>query len=379
MVYTSDSLNNILSHLSTRTMSVIVDENGARRLARLLEFLAAWEKRPVCLAPIAYKWCSAISEVAGPVPQNQSLLRIQDQDIHHDSLLEHLEQEFSSAGPGLDPFRMSEYSQVPTNFHPGLLIFITLEVGFRPIMPNHDQPTLHLDHTPHHDSMFKRTFSIDDEVIADGVCAWIADRDHMPAGSCVHYLAERVAKDKPFSPRLRQMNIHLIERMWDNKLGVSELETVRLLNHLDFGVDDMEDKEKWVLLLVDVMRSPAGLGGLSIHYWHLLLEILPLTRSSRMKLSSSAVELVRLLEDAEEDWEKLEVWLVIGWQRVKHSWEHVKQVTLKHLLRRSSALPRFEGLAESGKLQPYHRVALQRVCTRARAEQSYMSSEPLLL
>jgi hypothetical protein len=37
----------------------------SRDLHYLLEFLAAWEKRPLCLTPIAYQWCSAISEAAG--------------------------------------------------------------------------------------------------------------------------------------------------------------------------------------------------------------------------------------------------------------------------------------------------------------------------
>jgi hypothetical protein len=64
IVYASDSLETILTHLSTRVMSIIADGNGLQHLNLLLEFLVAWEKRPVYLTPMAYEWCSAISEAA---------------------------------------------------------------------------------------------------------------------------------------------------------------------------------------------------------------------------------------------------------------------------------------------------------------------------
>ena len=38
---------------------------GFQNLYYLLEFLATWEKRPAYLTPMAYRWCSAISEAAG--------------------------------------------------------------------------------------------------------------------------------------------------------------------------------------------------------------------------------------------------------------------------------------------------------------------------
>jgi len=381
MAYSSDSLDNILSHLSARVMNVIVDGCDARHLRFLMEFLAAWEKRPTCLAPIAYKWCSTISGVAGLEPRNDLLFQIQRRMMGH----RNYSSAFSSTGPGLDLFRMGERSQPPTGFHPGLLLFRILQVGFRLVTPGRDQPALRLNHTPHHDLVFKRTLSSDDdEVIADGVCAWIADRDRMPAGSCVHHLATRVARDTPFSPRLRWMSMRLIERMWDNKLGVSELETVQLLNRLEVCMDDMDDKYKWIELLPDAICSQAGLKSLSIHYWHLLEQLL-LTWSFPTTLLTRAVGLVGSLEEA-EDREKLEIWMVLAWQfkgyrlggTVNSEYlEHLKQATLKHLLRQPSALPRFEGLAESGKPPLDLCVALRRVCARARAEQS--SLEPLLL
>jgi len=371
----------ILSHLSTKVVNAIVDRNSLQDLYFLLKFLVVWEGRPVCLTPMAYKWCSVIAEVAGFVPQ-PTLLN------HYSFLLELVEHGFFVIGAGGEPFHTGEAShrtrespQEVINSHHGILLLI-LEVGFRLVFPGRRQPAICLIHTPHHDLMFKSVFSSqDDGVIADGVCAWIADRDHMPAGSCVRYLAERVEQDTPFSPRLRQMSIRLIERMWNNKFWVPELEAIRLLNRLDVGIEDMEGKFEWAELLADGMRSPAGLGGLSIHYWH-LLKRLPWTEPFFAKLFSCPTELTRLLEEA-EDWKKLEVWMIIGWQysldgglaRSEHL-EHLKQVTLKHLLWRPSALPRFEGLSESGGLAPDMCVALRSICAQARAEQ--LPLEPLL-
>ena len=65
VVHASDSLETILSHLSARVMTSIADGSCLHHLNYLLEFLAAWEKRPAYLTPMTYQWCSAISEAAG--------------------------------------------------------------------------------------------------------------------------------------------------------------------------------------------------------------------------------------------------------------------------------------------------------------------------
>ena len=316
-----------------------------------------------------------------------SLLQIRPRGVDTgDFLSQILEQRFSFVGPGCDPVRTGESfhhtrkrSQALIGFHPWILLFVALGVGFRLVIPSRDQPTLRLDHTPHHNLVFKSTFSNDDdEVVADGVCAWIADSDHMPADSCVHYFTKRLEKDTPFSPRLRRMMIRLIERMWYSNLWVSELMAIRLLNRLDVGADDMEDKHEWAKLLADVLDSSAGLEGLSIHYWHLLEGLPPVYTTpvaSTMKFAGSLVDA--------EDWEKLEVLMTIAWQTLEHrSGErtkvlgYLKQETLEHLLRRPSAIPRFEGLSESGNLLPVLCSILKSICAQARAQAERLPLEP---
>ena len=365
-------------------MNAIVNGCDFEGFVTLLEFLAAWEKRPICLAPITYKWCSAFSEVAEFGPQPWSLFRLRSQRWRPPRYLSDIEWVFSFVGPDFDAVRMGETSDhtcenphTPANLDPGLLVTI-LEVGFRLVTLGRDQPALHLGHTPHHDLVFKCTFSDDDdEVIADGVCAWIADGDHMPAGSCVHYLTQRTENERPFSPRLRRMCIHLIERMWRSKLWMPELESIDLLNRIEVGVDEMEDRGEWGMLLAGVVHSPAVLKSLSIHYWHLLRR-LPWSRRGFLNFRSHAAELVRMLEEA-EDWEKLEAWMVTVWQFNGYWYgddpenlERLKQATLKHLLRRPSALPLFEGVA--GIFEDGYLTALEDICAQARTEELPLES-----
>ena len=342
-------------------MNAVVSGYGVWHLRFLLEFLAAWEKRPVCLTPIAYEWCSAISGVVRPRSRFRSLCRFQPRIT------------FPTRGLSSNV----EWTSSFVRPDPDLLLLIILEVGFRLVMPGRDQPAFHLDHTPHHDLVFKGAFSSgDDDIIADGVCAWVADSNHMPAGSCVHYLTERIQKDTPFSPRLRRMCIHLIERMWRSKLWVSELENIGLLNRLDVGVGEVECKHVWGGLLADVVHSPAGRDGLSIHYWR-LLERFPWEWLCFRKFRPRAAKLVKSLKKA-EDWEKLEAWLATAW-RFDAYWygnedkcaanpglERLEKATLKHLLRRPLALPKFEGLSEFGG--PIHilRDPLRHICTQVR-------------
>lgn len=421
---TSDSLEAILSYLSTRVMDIILDGDFLEHLYYLLEFLAAWEKRPAHLAPIAYQWCSAISEAAGRESSTfQHFLRDKvalghKLKIRLDNLCPRpnvsyglchgcyglrlrlgrgptlaedykflsptIKKEFSEVGPGCDLLRLGDAFRCPcgcsdpTPLAPldyAQLLSLILEIGFRLKIPCRHE-TRKLNRASHHDWMFEIAFSSDDdEVIADAVHAWIRYDNCTPPGSCLRYFTKCMEKDTPFSPRLRWASISAIEHIWESKLKVPVSDTVHLLDRLNVDVDDGVGEYIWGRLLVDVICSPGGLEGLSPHYWRLLdrlVSSVPLDVDSALHTAG----VMKSLEEA-EDWEKLETWTVVALQSQPLSQlENIGQVVCKLLLRRPSALPRFEDLCEMGILQMDQKDELRRICDRARTEQSPSESLP---
>ena len=386
MTRPSDTLETILSHLSVQVVKII-DEPLANQLMRLLEFLAAWEKRPVFLTPMAYQWCSAISQAIERLEPND-IPSVRDavhlyryQYVNHNN--PHIrsgaipESLFSHIGADCDHLRSSDTSH-PTDEPPQDLDFVdyaqvlpvALEIGFRLAAPSRDWSALGLDHTPHHEWMFEVLFSSeDDEIIADAVGVWLVDRDHKLPGLCARYLAKRMERDTPFSPRLRRMAIDAVQRNWHGELTASELETLRLLDLLNVGVDDVNDGKEWVRLLIGAVRSPTGLERLSPSYWDLLYKLVLVTDIVGGFVQRD-VEVMRLLDEA-GDWEKLEVWMVSLWWP-PYNWfdgamQDIEQVTLKLLSRRSSLLPMFEDRA-AGKLTKTHKIKLREICDKVRAE-----------
>jgi hypothetical protein len=393
-VDTSDFLETILSHLSTRVMSVIMDGACLQELDYLLEFLAAWEERPAYLTPMAYQWCSAISEAAGthelgPLHVRRGSLPMLRHRLEYGMLIEMrkvfrcIEEGFSKAGRRCDSLRLDDISHHAHRQPQGLtpnpyyLLPAVLEIGFRLVTPGRAQPALRLNPTPHHDRMFETAFSSrDDDVIADVMSVWIVG-DWTLHGSCVRYLAKRMAWDRPFSPLLRRASTQVIERIWYNELKASVSGTVQLLNHLDVEVDDMAIRDVWVRLLVEVICLPAGLESLSSHYWHLLDKLALGTDFGRVS-ESRIVGVMGLLEKA-GDWEKLEVWMVVVWQSLSRGIPtymigNVGPVTLRLLLQRPSAILRFEGLCERGSLQYPHKTELGEICDQTRGEQLRLGS-----
>ena len=410
-------------------MDVIASGNGPQHLNLLLEFLAAWEKRPVYLTPMVYQWCSSIYEAVGilglgevPVnpppdlpgleyqlrsklhPKSQCRChtclphkpypRLRPQDlVHSDSISNYeplsgfAEREFSHVGPDCDPVRMGNTShhtcgcpQDLISLHHMMLLPIILDIGFH-LAGDHGS-TCHLDHTPHHEWMLKVAFSSDDdEVIADAVIVWTIGSGQKPPGSFVSYFSKRIESSRPFSPRLRQVAIHIVESIGYNALMASGLEAVHLLNPLNVDVNDMVKKLVWMEVLVRAICLPTGPENLSPHYWH-LLDKLELHRDFSGTAGLQSVEVMRSLREA-EDWEKLEVWMVIVWQSLPEStpvptMEDVEQVTLKLLLQQPSAPLRFKALCEHGSLYDSHQTKLQQICDQAQAEQLPSGSPPLL-
>jgi len=328
-------------------MEVISDPNYFGRLTSLLNFLERWENRPWYLTQVAYCLCSDISARLS---------------IH----------------PGQDPAILA-------------YLFAVLRIGFRRVDPNQDwtttrpgRDTISLTHTSHHEWMFDTIFAnSDDNIIADAVCVWIVGGCDQPPGSCVHYLAQRVNKGIPFSPRLRQVVIGVLERGWHEELEVAGAEVIRLLNHLGVGTDDMGSRRDcWGRLLVDVIRSPMGREGLSSHYWCLLWKLV--SGAQALTLRDEDMGVMGSLEDA-EDWEKLEMWMLIVWSvgyyLLDTHTEDVERATLKLFLRRPSALPRFRDLGEtSDSSSDLHRDKLRQICDhpqRNRHPQGYPCREYL--
>lgn len=403
-MYTSDSLKTILAHLSARVTDVIADGNRVQHLGYLLRFLAAWKERPAYLTPMAYRWCSAFSGIiAGSGQARMDARRARSSWFQLSQWIEgalrRLETKFTEVGPGCDPVHPTGGSRRDLDLHGYVdLLFTTLEIGFRVARPGRGWPTIRSNHASHHDRMFELAFSSDDDgVIADAVYAWIADSDRAtdraPDDSLARHFAKRVERTAPFSRRLRQMGIRAICHIRPSDLTVSALETVRLLNRLEVGVDDVDVEERvnWVKLLVGVIRSPSGFENLSSHNWRLLGELVLIARTSESHLvrglvptaksfdshSGRDTEVMRSLEKA-EDWEKLGVWMVVVWvfppALAAETMPVVRQVTLKLSLRQTSALQRFENLCEGDVIRPQYKLLLRRTCDQARVEQS--SSEP---
>lgn len=358
-MYTSDSLQAVLSHLSTRVMNLIPNGRGVEHLKYLLTFLKAWEKRPIWFTPMAYRWSSAISEAAkGAELRRTSTLRFQ-----------FLQQEFSEVGPGCDLFRLGNTSY-HTRRAPRKLVhqdyeeylLLTIAIAFRMIGPETDR-SIYLGHTHHHDWMFEVAFSSDDDdVIADAASAWIASNLNTPPGSFVQYFAKRIDEAEPFSPRLKLVVLRVVERIWEREFKKSWLEAARFLDHLEVNVDDILIGGTWLRLLVSVIRSPAGPESLSSPYWRLLDKLVLDTEEPCFDLTSSDVEVMILLEEA-ESWEKLEIWLAVMWQGEEFM-EEVERVTLVVLSRRPSVLQRFENLSRH---PPWvkNQEKIQRICRQA--------------
>ena len=258
---------------------------------------------------------------------------------------------------------------------------MTLNVGFRPAGPGRDQPAVHLGGASRNDQMFEAAFSSDeDDVIADAVCAWIADRDIAPPGSFSRFFTKRLGNEESFSRRLQWASTRTIELIWHSELEVPGLETVRLLNRIKVDMDDIVGRGELRTLLISVIRLTIGQERLSSHHWHSLDEL-----ASESNLCggfvSRDVEVMKALEEA-EDWERLEVWMWILLKSLasyprptSESMRDIEETNLKLLLRRPSAIPRFEDLV--GKLPlPSDDATLRQICDRARSEQLPSQSPP---
>ena len=319
---------------------------------------------------MAYQWCSAISENIGRLERNET----------------------PSESPSRLRYGGVESRPLRRGDHPSpyiTLLFMAFAVGFRQVDPNYISTDIYLVHTRHHESMLDHVFkSEDDDAIADVVSAWVVDPLVSPSGSCARRLIELAERGRPFSPRLRQVIVYAIRGRWPIELKVAGLELVLLLNHLEVSVEDVDDiasKLYWVTLLVGVLRSPVGRESLSSHYWISLGNLI--STGARVPTGSPGLDMetMRSLEET-EDWEKLEIWLLVVWgSRYTDGavpMEDVERTTLKLFLQRPIAIQRFKDLYEKETPATYahlfrlHGDQFRRIRDRARAER-LRSESPL--
>ena len=383
-------------------MSTIADGTCIRHLNFLLEFLAAWEKRPECLTRMVCQWCYTISEAVGrlhpgetriPPPydtrqcvRRKIRLRLQDLvnwDASYYAISLFSAARFNRASGGSDP----THNQVQYSLSQDLyeyLLSIILEVGFRLARFDTRFEGIDPNDTPHHKRIFETAFSSDDdEVVADAVHMWITTNGRTPLGSFACHFAKRLEKDRPLSEGLRQLIIDVVELIWDNEPWESGPETVHLLNCLDTSMDNLVERDQADLL----WRAVVGPGGLELspHYWRLLHRFL-VDGKTPFSLESCDWDVMRALREV-EDWEKLEVWMLFTWRflpqcNVPEPIEDIRQVTLELLSQRPSALQKFESMyrEESSEREEESNNApervLQDICKRARAENSPSEDSP---
>lgn len=322
----SGSLETIISRLSIRMIKVIADGHDITPIIPLLEFLAAWKRRPWFLTRMAYEWCSAISEASGRHRSGELSIIQGAQRLYppRDSLPgDYLENQprdlaeacFRGAGPCCDLIR-SDYTSHYTHGSPRLpiphdyaaLVSAILEIGFRNTRLGLGRQNVHLNHTFHHERIFEIVFSSDDdELIADAICVCVVDGDNAPPGLCARYFTKRMERDTPLSQRLRRVGIYAIERTWRHDLAMLGLEILPLLDRLDIGADDVHDETEWVQLLMDVIRLPPGVEALPSHYWCLLAEMV-IAAGGFVDFEWRDVEVMRLLKET-RDWNRLVIWM----------------------------------------------------------------------
>ena len=394
-------------------MSTIAGGTCIHHLNLLLEFLAAWEKRPECLTQMVFQWCSTISDVVGRLRPGETQIeppyylefcaehnvRLRPQDIVGAcsilaaTLFSAVRSDRDSGGSD------ATHSQVQYSLPRVLyeyLLSILLEVGFRLAGIDTRFGNIHPDDTSHHNWIFETAFSSDDdEMVADAVRMWITSTSRTSLGSFARHFTKRLEKDRPLSEGLRKPIIRVVERIWDSGPWESGPETVRLLSCLNANLDGLGEYQR-VDLLGCVVRGPGGLE-LSLPYWGLLDELV-VVEGNYWDPESGDWDIMRALWEAEY-WEKLEVWMLVMWKSLlwygtPESMEDIQRVTLDLLSRRPLALQRFKNICgeetsdkeessngeesndgeEESNYNP--KRVLQDICKRAQAENPPSEDSP---
>ena len=219
------------------------------------------------------------------------------------------------------------------------LLLVSLKIGFRHLDVQSLYIRAWLTHTEHHrelaDIIFKSRKS---EAIADLLHAWTT-RDYSlePAHTlldiCPGHLVN-LHNLVPFSSRLRQLVIRSVELIgYKGFEGVGVERFIDLLNHLRVTVVDMDQRDEWAKLLLDILQFSEETQSLSHWFWELLVEVVPswsgwLRRRLQVPYNP---RITTFLANAQE-WSKLECWMGTVWMVWPPGAGGIAEEDLDHLM-----------------------------------------------
>jgi len=317
-------MEQILDRLSQVIRSAIVGTKVQRKcVPHVLHDLIGLETRPACLTRIAFDWCSVIYE-------------------NHESL--------------------GDWK--------GLLL-ASLEIGFRHL-DSQDQSTFFWRTSAEiHPEMVDAVFgSQKSEAIADLLHARIVCLSPCRSSGilaerlvCLHNLV-------PFSPRLRRLVIRSVGLIGYGKfeeVGVERF--VGLLNHLHVAVEDMDDRSKWMELLLETLQTPERAQHLSYWYWELVVELA--VSQALWRVPTYNPRISKFLIEAQE-WSKLECWMGTVWMVWSPEADGITEEDLGHsihllFLKRPGAFEKLKQWMEQWSQTNDENIpdSFQRICEQA--------------
>ena len=320
-------MEKILYRLSNAIHSAINGTQDQREfIPHALHDLIKLEIRPACLTEIVYDWCSMI------LKNRQSLGNWED------------------------------------------LLFVSLEIGFRHLDFQKWCIEDKLTYTEHHLEMVDVVFkSRKGETIADLLHAWtIANCSvRLLVGTLTEHLVG-VHNIVPLSSRLRRLVIRSVELIgYEGFEGVGVERFVVLLDHLRVTVKDMDNRRRWVKLLLETLQTPEGAQHLSHWYLELLVELaISLSLWPKHEISYNP-QIVTFLAEA-RDWSKLECWVGIFWMVWPPGVDGMAEEDLGHLMlllfrRRPGAFQKLEQWMERWSRRRKKDIpeSFRRICKQA--------------
>jgi hypothetical protein len=254
------------------------------------------------------------------------------------------------------------------------LLPLSLEIGFRHLDHQYQWISAELAHTKYHKQMVDIVFhSRDEEFIADLLHAWTSTSESHGPHPSLSTCARHLVCLQPTSERLRRLVIRSIELIGYKEFeGVGLEQFVELLDDLNVGVEDVEDREQWALLLLNVIHSSEGIQGLSHQYWELFWE-LTISCSWRLGGYIWSSHITAFLKDSQE-WDKLECWIGVIWMvwppGTGGTIEDIEHAMLSLFCQRPGAIQKLKQRMEHwGKENDYQvPESFQRICERGCCE-----------